>query len=333
MAYDLYNFPYSRVYDGDLGYLIKVYNELLEQYKNANLDYTEIQNELDTVKANLEKQVSKEDNDYKELKGKIETIEAYLGTGTGTLQETLTKIKSDINSLNKKYETVYAEVLNLENSATQLSQEIDQRFIKDETDITNLQNETTDLKNRMTEAENSIAGNSSNITNLQNNLESTDARVLSLEDTLLIGYVTLTPYLTGTRYENLNFFLYRIGITLNFHLSVDTTLTSSDIVTLENGGIDYKTGLKLGDFDPSPFIDDFPDGNFIVFGTCTISKHIDKTNPFEESTLYLSTPLLLSTQNNLGTIYALVHPQLLDVIADMKVNVVCNGNVYMKTLQ
>lgn len=333
MAYDLYNFPYARTYDGDLGYLIKVYNDLLEAYKNANLDYSGIQKELETVKFNLEKQIQKEEGDYTELKGKIETIEAYLGTGTGTLQETLTQIQSDITSLKTKYETVYSKLLNLETSSTQTKEEFTQRFITDETNITNLQNDTGELKSRMTSAEDSIRENSNKIKMADTEIETTNARVSSLEDTLLIGYVPLTPYLTGTRFENLNFFLYRIGITLNFHLSVDTTLTTSDIVTIEHGGINYKTGLKLGDFDPSPFIDNFPDGNFIVFGNCTISKHIDKTNPFEESTLYLNTPLLLSTQNNLGTIYAIVHPQLLDIIANTQVNVVCNGSLYMHTIE
>ena len=333
MSYDLYNFPYSRNYDGDLGYLIKVYNDLLEQYKNANLDYTKIQTELDMVKANLEEHVSKEDKDYKELKGKIEAIEAYLGTGTGTLQETLAKMQTDISSLQNNLELISKRVSTLETSTSKQYNELLEKIDKNVGDINALRSSITTVEDTLTIIGNSTSENEKNITLANQEIEATNARVSSLEDTLLIGYVALTPYLTGTRFENLNFFLYRIGITLNFHLSVDTTLTASDIVALENGGIDYKTGLKLGDFDPSPFIDDFPDGNFIVFGACTISKHIDKTNPFEESSLYLSTPLLLSTQNNLGTIYALVHPQLLDVIADMKVNVVCNGSVYVKTLQ
>lgn len=184
MAYDLYNFPYSRTYDGDLGYLIHVYNELLKVYKNANLDYSGIQSELDTVKANLEKQVSKEDKDYKELKGKIETIEAYLGTGTGTLQETLTQIQTDITSLKSKYETVYSKVLNLETSATQVTEEFTQRFIEDETKITNLQNDTRKLKTRMTTAENSIAENTLNISSANKEIETTNNRIDNLENSI-----------------------------------------------------------------------------------------------------------------------------------------------------
>lgn len=41
MAFTTYEFPYTRTYDGDLGFLIKQYNELIKEYKSlaADIEY------------------------------------------------------------------------------------------------------------------------------------------------------------------------------------------------------------------------------------------------------------------------------------------------------
>lgn len=323
MAYDLYNFPYARTYDGDLGYLIQVYNDLLEAYKNANLDYSGIQTELETVKAILEKQVSKEDNDYKELKGKIETIEAYLGTGTGTLQETLTQIQSDITSLKTKYETVYSELLNLETSSTLTKDEFTQRFIANETNIKNLQNDTTNLKTRMSKAESAITKNTSNI-------KADRARIDNLENTLNIGYLSFTPSLVNMRFSNLNFHLYRIGNTLHFGFSIDTTISESNFVTLDGmKGLNYNYGLKLGDFDSTVFSDTFSNGDFITFGSCTISNYLGAINDSSVTpTFYFSVPMCFINAENITSIYALM-PSSSERILTSALSIVCNGSAYM----
>lgn len=38
MSFTTYEFPYTRTYDGDLGFLIKRYNELIEEYKSLSND-------------------------------------------------------------------------------------------------------------------------------------------------------------------------------------------------------------------------------------------------------------------------------------------------------
>lgn len=42
-------FPHTRGYDGDLGYLIKMYKELLSQYQTLNEYYENLTNVIQTV--------------------------------------------------------------------------------------------------------------------------------------------------------------------------------------------------------------------------------------------------------------------------------------------
>lgn len=321
MAYDLYNFPYSRTYDGDLGYLIQVYNELLEAYKNANLDYSGIQSELDTVKDNLEKQITKEDADYTELRGKIENIEAYLGTGTGTLQETLTKIQNDIVTINgtlRAYDTRITNNTNVSNKNTS-----DISALKTKTDTTN--SDLDKLTGRVSANENAIAKNTRDI-------QTESDRISSLENTLAISYLQFTPSLSGARFNNLNFHLYRIGNTLHFALSTSTTISESDFVTLDsNKGLNYNYGLKLGEFDSTVFNDTFSNNDFITFGSCTISSHLGTvTDPSDETKFYFTVPMCFVNFENLTTIYALLPTGANIILISNDLSIVCNGSAYMK---
>lgn len=320
MAYDLYNFPYARTYDGDLGYLIKVYNDLLEAYKNANLDYSGIQTELETVKANLENQVSKEDTDYKELKGKIETIEAYLGTGTGTLQETLTKIQNDIVTINGTLSAYDTRITNNTNASNKNTSDIS--ALKTKTDTTN--SDLSKLTGRVGTNETAIAKNTKDI-------QTESARITSLENTLYIGNLPFTPALSGTRFTNLNFHLYRIGNTLHFDLSTNTTISESNFVTLDsNKGLNYNYGLKLGDFDSTVFNDTFSNGDFITFGSCTISSHLSSvTDPSDATTFYFTVPMCFVNLENLTTIYALMPTGANTILISTELSIVCNGSAYM----
>ena len=49
MAFTTYEFPYTRTYDGDLGFLIKQYNELISEYKSLTKDIEYVKKFAETL--------------------------------------------------------------------------------------------------------------------------------------------------------------------------------------------------------------------------------------------------------------------------------------------
>lgn len=107
MAYEgNYEFPHTRTYDGDLGFLIKRYNELYNMYSNINTIVEELQAALKNLPQSIQQEVNRQlsiamQNVYDILDGYDERIN-NAETSVNNMRDRVNNIELQINSLIKQ---------------------------------------------------------------------------------------------------------------------------------------------------------------------------------------------------------------------------------------
>lgn len=107
MAYEgNYEFPHTRTYDGDLGFLIKRYNELYNMYSNINTIVEELQDALKNLPQSIQQEVNRQlsvamQNVYNILNEYDERI-SNVENSVNNMRDRVNNIELQINALIKQ---------------------------------------------------------------------------------------------------------------------------------------------------------------------------------------------------------------------------------------
>lgn len=98
-----YEFPHTRTYDGDLGFLIKRYNELYSAYSNIETTVEQLQDALQNLPQNIAQEVSRQldvamQNVYNILNGYDERID-NAENNVAYMQEKISNMENQILSI------------------------------------------------------------------------------------------------------------------------------------------------------------------------------------------------------------------------------------------
>lgn len=108
-----YDFPHTRNYDSDLGFLIKKYKELRTTYDNL-VSKDEFNTTISTLQRELEK----------ELKNTVSELEQNYNIFVDTVNNTLTLMNGKIIDLNKKLDNYYISTKSYTDTQIELNNKI-----------------------------------------------------------------------------------------------------------------------------------------------------------------------------------------------------------------